>query len=985
MTAANPTYSGSYSCQGQHKTTGINTADSIPLQLTVYPNKPKPAMSQKPTFDKMFPGESVTFTCTVHGSTGWEYLWFHDNKEIHASSSYTINPIGHINSGRYHCQAKRGTVPFYSEDSATTDLQVSDPPTPSLKLQTLWLDVFEEEIVAFSCEVGISDWTFTWYRNKQKLEDDSVLTLDDEGTLLNITSVTKAHEGVYACKAHLESRSVISGVSNTANVTVYDNVPKPTLHRVPVFNPMYVGETANFTCIVNVSFGWEYQWYKDGYDQPATSQTNAIRLDLSNGGKYSCMGTRSETTSTEVSEEMQLNVLEIPVPSLKQMTPWLDVFPEESVQLKCAMDQGSGWTYTWSRDEQEVQSDGVVSFDQGGALLSIKSASAAHKGQYKCKGHLKERSVSSNSSAGLTLTVYDKKPSVILTKDPDYKVMFPGESVTFSCHINVSSGWELIWYRDGNQLAVSGERYPNITVSTANAGLYKCRAKRGTAGDFLSDYSQTIRLQVKENKPKPLMTQQPNVDKVYVGESVSFECKVELSSGWRYFWYKNEAPLSINSSRFTINATLSSSGVYKCKAIRDKTLYHTENSDGRALLISEIPVPSRKLDTSWLDVFPTESVKLSCGMDGSSDWMYTWYKDKQKVQVDDTTRLDSDGTTLLISSTSVSHRGRYSCSAKLKSRFVNSNRSSGLKLDVYDTKPRVTLTQTPIYDVMHTGDSVSFHCHINVSSGWEYMWYKDNRPIDESGKNNNITSVATKNSGSYKCQVKRGREAVFRSDQSEAVKINILERPRANIILLTGWSEVFSTDSLILKCGVQDNQDMWNYTWFREDKPINDPPSERHTVTPQDNPEQSQYTCKGIRNGRPSYTKTSEHFTTKNLLLKRRVLLSISGCIFFGIIAVLLGCIVLRVVRKPADDDDRPEEADLFLSMAQQKGAGAPCPLVEYITDATLNASSKEGEENGTICSETTPLPITSQEDQAVKTESHDTAENNGGLVSFKQ
>lgn len=105
--------------------------------------------------------------------------------------------------------------------------------------------------------------------------------------------------------------------------------------------------------------------------------------------------------------------------------------------------------------------------------------------------------------------------------------------------------------------------------------------------------------------------------------------------------------------------------------------------------------------------------------------------------------------------------------------------------------------------------------------------------------------------------------------------------------------------------------------------------SEKLTVTPQDDPEQSLYTCQGIRTERPSYSRTSDSLKTKNLresnrslevmffspqiaflilmvcfyfefvVLKRRVLLSISGCIFFGIIAVFLGCIVLRVMRKP--------------------------------------------------------------------------------------
>lgn len=139
---------------------------------------------------------------------------------------------------------------------------------------------------------------------------------------------------------------------------------------------------------------------------------------------------------------------------------------------------------------------------------------------------------------------------------------------------------------------------------------------------------------------------------------------------------------------------------------------------------------------------------------------------------------------------------------------------------------------------MHTEDSVSFFCHINVSSGWEYLWYKDDVPITVSGDNYNISSVVTKHSGSYKCRVER--EGKFESDKSLALSLQVegwflftsslhfsicghdliavlvvftAERPQAEITLLTGWSEVFSTDTLVLQCQVEDSQQMWNYTW----------------------------------------------------------------------------------------------------------------------------------------------------------------------------
>lgn len=82
------------------------------------------------------------------------------------------------------------------------------------------------------------------------------------------------------------------------------------------------------------------------------------------------------------------------------------------------------------------------------------------------------------------------------------------------------------------------------------------------------------------------MTQQPDVNKVYTGESVSFKCKVELSTGWEYSWYKDGRQLPINSSSFNIRgAHLLNGGTYECMAIRNETMYDTERSDGRILRI----------------------------------------------------------------------------------------------------------------------------------------------------------------------------------------------------------------------------------------------------------------------------------------------------------------------------------------------------------------------------------------------------------------
>lgn len=101
--------------------------------------------------------------------------------------------------------------------------------------------------------------------------------------------------------------------------------------------------------------------------------------------------------------------LDIPVPSLNLRTQWVDLFPTESVTLNCGMVSSSDWTYKWFRDDQEIhQEDRAVSFGTDGATLTISSASALHHGRYSCSGQLKDRSVYSNRTSGLTLDVYGK-------------------------------------------------------------------------------------------------------------------------------------------------------------------------------------------------------------------------------------------------------------------------------------------------------------------------------------------------------------------------------------------------------------------------------------------------------------------------------------------------------------------------------------------------------------------------------------------------
>lgn len=985
MSSVPKSLQGLYSCRAHHKTKPVSSGQSQPIRITIH-DTPTPTLSRNPPLNRMYVGETVNFTCAVLVSSGWTYKWYKEDTEISTEPTLSIC-LRLSDAGKYSCKALRANgAETHRSDKMKQDVDVV--PVPSVKLLSLWSDVFVNETLTLGCEASSTDWSFSWFQNGQPLSRDGSLSVTEQGANLHITSASRSHMGAYSCKANHKTRTVHSESSQPLDVKVYENTPKPALSQTePKYNPMYVGETVHFSCSVDVASGWKFRWFKDESEMDLSDSSISIHLGLSDGGKYSCRATRGGQTTTDSSDQISLMVLEKPIPQLKALTLWLDVFPSETVELGCgASSTPSDWTYEWRKDEQVMpQNSNSVSSDADGATLTIGPAALSHRGQYKCRATLKSRRVTTSFSPGLTLNVYDQKPRPILIQDPDYSILFPQEPLSLQCHINISNGWEFVWYKNNKPLHFNKENYEVISPDMTLSGSYTCEARRGKNHIFSSYLSQDKNVEIREDVPEPVLSQVPDVDTVYVGEQLTLKCSLDVSIDFDYQWYKDEQIIISNSSSIVVNATHPHSEAYRCEAKRRKTLFKTK-SQQKVIVISAIPTPLVKRVTQWLDVFPGETVVLSCGMKTEpSDWLYKWSKDGQPIKSEKSVKSDRDGTFLTVVS-SVSHSGEYRCMAQHKKRPVFSNYSSGIELQVYDTKPSIQLVQDPEVEVFHTDDSVFFSCGVNVSSGWEYSWYRNNHLL-ASGPNYTIGHLYTSHGGEYKCRAKRGQgDTVFHTDLSRSVTMNVYERPSASILLLTGWSEVFSTDSLVLKCEAEatENGDLgWEFKWYKGDEEIAESSSEKHVITPQNDPDQSEYMCEGVRSGRPSYTKRSQPLKTKNLLLKRRVLLSVSGCLVFGICAVFLGCIVLRVCRKPVVDQEKPEEADLFLTMAEL-AKHAPNPLAEYVTDEDIKDIAKDTDENGAICSESTLLPLTSKEDEATPSQSN-SASGNGEMVSFKQ
>ncbi|XP_064156297.1 killer cell immunoglobulin-like receptor 2DL5B [Anguilla rostrata] len=213
----------------------------------------------------------------------------------------------------------------------------------------------------------------------------------------------------------------------------------------------------------------------------------------------------------------------LPQAQLTVQSGWTDIFPTETVTLRCVI-QGSSteWMYKWYRDGRELPVDKADSSSVNGDTYTILSADQSHAGLYTCRGaHTRRASVHSLVSSSATLSVRGKyalfslnnlyvmgmiggKPKPVITQNAPSRAMYTGERVTLSCGFGGDpAGWEYLWYKDTLRHTVpntdsSRTDVSSFTISSAalaHSGEYRCIAARGRK-PFYSDFSDPLTLEI---------------------------------------------------------------------------------------------------------------------------------------------------------------------------------------------------------------------------------------------------------------------------------------------------------------------------------------------------------------------------------------------------------------------------------------------------------------------------------------------------------
>uniref|UniRef100_A0A8C1HN08 Ig-like domain-containing protein n=1 Tax=Cyprinus carpio carpio TaxID=630221 RepID=A0A8C1HN08_CYPCA len=513
---------------------------------------------------------------------------------------------------------------------------------------------------------------------------------------------------------------------------------------------VFTGDSVTLRCaVIQSQNGWEFLWRKDSNPESTEAATKTInRVKVSDGGEYSCRA-RRRGYYTDYSEPVVVTIYKRPKPTVT-IKPAQHVFRGETVTLRCDIySEGvTSWRYSWYKED----STSVFSYRQEHTLRSVTESDA---GKYTCRGSETEGSRWSEKSDAVTLRVSERPKPTVTIKPAQH--VFRGETVTLRCDIYSEgvTSWRYSWYKDGS-FSVSSDKQEHTlwSVTESDAGKYTCRGSE-TEGSRRSQKSDAVTLRV--SAPRAVLSVSP-LNWLTEGDPVTLICEVHsFSTGWTFSWFTltvsaGHYDLLSDSSRgaggnYTVSsAALKHTGVYACRAEREKPVYKTQHSNTQLLWVSGVcPPVSLIVSPSRTQHFTSASLSLSCeDQSNSTGWRVRRYTDDGRLEDCSSLRRGSQtGSTCTFSSTITSHTGVYWCESESgeKHHPVNITVHSGVILE------------SPVHPVTE-GDHLILRClyRHTTPANLRADFYKDGSLIQNQTTETTITTVSKSHEGFYYCK-----------------------------------------------------------------------------------------------------------------------------------------------------------------------------------------------------------------------------------------
>ncbi|XP_073692833.1 basement membrane-specific heparan sulfate proteoglycan core protein-like [Garra rufa] len=776
-------------------------SDALWVNVTV---SPKAVVTVRPD-ERVFRGETVTLRCDIKwgGDTEWTYRWETEGTNYQYKNSVSristqelnISSVDDFHRGKYTCTGQMGTQSSQRSDAVTLTVSAEAQAAVRVSPQP-WLT--EGDSVTLICEVTGSStgWTFSWFRDDDHLSDSS----RGAGGSYTLSPAALQHTGVYTCRAERGPPAYYTNYSNTQPLWITGVSSSVSLVVSPSRSQHFSSESLSLSCEDQSNSGWTVRRYTDRNTEDCSKQTGStcriVSLSTSDTGVYWC-----QSESGDKCHPLNITVHDGDVILVSSVDP---VIEGDTLTLHCLHRSTNS-----SILRADFYKDGSLVQNQTTGEMSITAVSKSHEGFYYCKT---ERGQSLHSWISLI------QPKPVVKVSPDQRV-FRGETVTLTCDIQGGGNiqWTYSWFKDGSVIKHITWRVYSIT-SVSDSGQYNCRGERSDSQR--SDISDAVTLTVSD-LPTSTLTVTPD-SPVFTGETVNLKCVIESDHrDWRYEWYKGSRYNSVmlqTSDRYTVNGDTviikrvitSDAGQYWCRGQRDKRP-NSSQSSSVSFMVTERPKPVVKVNPDQR-VFRGETVTLKCDIQGGGNiqWTYSWFKDGN-------TRYPYRTTTAEFSFRAdyVSDSGEYRCRGE-RSDSQTSDISAAVTLTVSDLKPKPEF-RSDLAGAALTGSTVTLTCRMDLSTGWDFYWYKHTLNSETKTETNSyrvkIDSVS--DGGQYWCRAGRGKP-VYYTQYSDALWVNVTVSPKA-VVTVRPDERVFRGETVTLRCDIKWGEDTeWTYRWETE-------------------------------------------------------------------------------------------------------------------------------------------------------------------------
>ncbi|XP_062849704.1 leukocyte immunoglobulin-like receptor subfamily A member 4 [Trichomycterus rosablanca] len=359
-----------------------------------------------------------------------------------------------------------------------------------------------------------------------------------------------------------------------------------------------------------------------------------------------------------------------------------------------------------------------------------------------------------------------------------------------------------------------------------------------------------------EERPKAAVIMKPD-NHVFIDETVILTCNIENGGGvqnWRYSWNKEGSDQTVsNDQQYRISdVTENHAGKYTCTGTETGSSRSSHPSDAVLLTVSERPKPTVTINPDN-HVFIGEIVTLTCNIENGGRvqyWRYSWNKEGSDQTV-------SNDQQYRISDVTENHAGKYTCTGTETGGSRSSHPSDAVLLTV-SAKPKPTVSGEP-QNFIYTGDTVTLTCDLYQSTGWTFIWYRNDQEVkpQTSADKTNKLSEKLSNTGTtkYKCRARRlnyynNNKYNYDSDYSDQVTVTVKVRPKPVVTIVPG-DHVFKGDSVTLTCNIENGGGVqnWRYSWNKEGSDQTVSNDQQYRISDVTENHAGKYTCTGTETG----------------------------------------------------------------------------------------------------------------------------------------